>query len=64
MISLVIFIPFFNLQAEDLAVADTAEAQVFWLALVLTPVIWFLLLFVSFFRLNVKWFVSKFLHFT
>ncbi|GIY27036.1 golgi apparatus membrane protein TVP23 homolog B [Caerostris darwini] len=42
---------------EDITLVDTAEAQIFWLALVITPVIWFLLLFVSFFRLNVKWFV-------
>jgi len=44
-------------KAEEAALMDTAEAQVFWLALVLTPVVWFLLLFVSFFRLNVRWFV-------
>ncbi|XP_035224332.1 Golgi apparatus membrane protein TVP23 homolog B-like [Stegodyphus dumicola] len=44
-------------KGEDAAVTDSAEAQVFWLALVLTPVVWFLLLFISFFRLNVKWFV-------
>ncbi|XP_054714893.1 Golgi apparatus membrane protein TVP23 homolog A-like [Uloborus diversus] len=44
-------------KGDETAITDTAEAQVFWLALVLTPVVWFLLLFVSFFRLNVKWFV-------
>ncbi|GFU01203.1 golgi apparatus membrane protein TVP23 homolog B [Nephila pilipes] len=42
---------------EDITLVDSAEAQIFWLALVLTPVVWFLLLFVSFFRLNVKWFI-------
>ena len=34
------------------------NAGVFWIALILTPIVWFLLLLVSLFRLNFHWFVS------
>ncbi|XP_015908261.1 Golgi apparatus membrane protein TVP23 homolog A [Parasteatoda tepidariorum] len=44
-------------KAEEASLTDAAEAQVFWLGLIICPVIWTILLFISFFRLNVKWFV-------
>lgn len=44
-------------KGEETHVIDASESQVFWMTLVLFPAIWFLLLFVSFFRLNVKWFI-------
>ena len=36
---------------------NTADATIFWTALIIAPILWFLLLLVTVFRLNVQWFV-------
>jgi len=36
---------------------DAADARIFWTALVITPVLWFILLLVTVFRLNIQWFM-------
>ncbi|RWR99161.1 Protein FAM18B1-like protein, partial [Dinothrombium tinctorium] len=45
----------FNL--VDNATSNTSDAQLFWSALILTPLLWFFLLLVTIFRLNVQWFM-------
>lgn len=37
----------------------TADTSLFWTALIINPVVWFFLLLVAVFRLNVQYFVSK-----
>jgi len=34
------------------------EAQIFWMALILCPLLWGVLFFIALFRLNFKWLVS------
>ncbi|RWS25911.1 putative Golgi apparatus membrane-like protein isoform X2 [Leptotrombidium deliense] len=46
----------FNLM-ENTPPANTSDAQLFWSALILTPLLWFFLLLVTIFRLNVQWFM-------
>lgn len=41
----------------------TADAQLFWTALIVTPILWFILMLISLFRLNIQWFVSYHLSF-
>lgn len=38
--------------------SNTADSQIFWIPLIFTPLIWFLLLLVTIFRFNIQWFVS------
>lgn len=47
-----------QINLNDEIETSTADAQIFWTALILTPIVWFLLLLVSVFKLNVQWFVS------
>jgi len=35
----------------------TADAQLFWTALIVTPILWFILMLISLFRLNIQWFM-------
>ncbi|XP_015792385.1 Golgi apparatus membrane protein TVP23 homolog B [Tetranychus urticae] len=37
--------------------SNTADSQIFWIPLIFTPLIWFLLLLVTIFRFNIQWFV-------
>lgn len=47
------------LKLDDEIVSNAADAQIFWTAIILTPIIWFILLLVTVFRLNIQWFVSN-----
>lgn len=37
--------------------SESADASIFWSGLILAPLLWFLLLIVSIFRLNIQWFM-------
>lgn len=37
----------------------TADTSLFWAALIINPIVWFFLLLVAVFRLNVQYFVSR-----
>ena len=39
---------------------NTADSTIFWTALIIAPILWFILLLVTVFRLNVQWFVCVF----
>jgi len=36
---------------------NTADSTIFWTALIVAPILWFILLLVTIFRLNVQWFM-------
>lgn len=36
-----------------------ADARIFWSSLIITPLVWLLLLFITIFRVNIHWFVSN-----
>jgi len=47
-----------SLKMSDQIHENTADSTIFWTALVIAPILWFILLLVTLFRLNVQWFVS------
>lgn len=46
-----------NLQKELDSVNRSADASIFWSALILAPAFWFVLLIISLFKLNIQWFM-------
>lgn len=46
-----------SFQEEISGDSRTADSTIFWFALIVAPVLWFLLLLVSVFKLNVQWFM-------
>jgi len=46
-----------SFKATDRLSENTADSTIFWTALIIAPVLWFLLLLVTIFRLNIQWFM-------
>ena len=46
-----------SFKASDRLSDNSADSTIFWTALIIAPILWFILLLVTVFRLNVQWFV-------